>query len=256
MDQSLLADVVDRWSRFASLSDEDRRAIGALPVTERTFERESYLIREGQPTTHCTLLRSGFAYRHKLVRNGARQIISIHIPGEFVDLQNAMFEIADHNVQCLTRVEVLLIRKQALNDIIADRPNVRRVLWLDTLIDASIFREWVVNVGRRNARARIAHLLCELILRIRQTEDILQTSWDIPLTQEQMADAVGLTPVHTNRTLKSLREDGVITFEQRKLRVIDWDKLVKVGEFNERYLHHELARRDDAQPTRLVSDAG
>jgi len=184
------------------------------------------------------VLLKGFAYRQKLVTDGARQIISFHIPGEFIDLQNAVLDVSDHNVQCLTRAQLAVVPKAALLDIMAARPAVRRAIWLETLIDASIFREWVVNVGRRDARTRIAHLLCELIVRLRNSGEAERSVWQFPITQEQIADATGLTPVHTNRTLQSLRRDGLITLSGGELSVLDWDRLAETGDFNERFLHH------------------
>jgi len=235
---SSLAPLVRRWSGYTELSDEDRNAIQRLPFAERIAPRESYLVREGEPTTSCMVLLKGFAYRQKLVTDGARQIISFHIPGEFIDLQNAILDVSDHNVQALTRTQLAVVPKPALLEIMAARPAVRRAIWLETLIDASIFREWVVNVGRRDARTRIAHLLCELVLRLRRSGEAERSVWEFPITQEQIADATGLTPVHTNRTLQSLRRDGLITLANGELSVLDWEKLAETGDFNERYLHH------------------
>lgn len=198
------------------------------------------MVREGEPTTICTLLIAGFAFRQKLVSHGARQIISFHIPGEFLDIQNSMFEVADHSVQSLTRSTVALVSKNALADLMASRPTIRRALWLDSLVDSSIFREWVVNVGRRDARARIAHLLCELAARLRSAGIADGEMFDFPLTQEQVGDATGLTAVHTNRTLQSLRRDGVISLTRSRLTILDWDRLAEIGDFNERYLHHSV----------------
>lgn len=212
-------------------------AFAALPWARKTYARDSYLVREGEPTSVCTLLVTGFAFRQKLVTNGARQIISIHIPGEMLDIQNCMLGVADHNVQALTRATVGIVPKAALGALMAARPNIRRAIWLDSLIDAAVFREWVVNVGRRDARTRIAHLLCELADRLKASGadgDI----YDFPLTQEQVGDATGLTAVHTNRTLQSLRKDGLISLSSNRLSILDWDALCEVGDFNERYLHH------------------
>jgi CRP-like cAMP-binding protein len=211
-----------------------------LPWTRKVLGREAYLVREGEPTTSCTLLLQGFAFRQKLVSDGARQIISFHIPGEFLDVQNGLLEVADHNVQSLTRSVVALVAKDALTELMAARPNVRRSVWLDTLIDASIFREWVVNVGRRDARGRIAHLLCELVMRLQSSGQIEGPPFDFPITQEQLADATGLTAVHTNRTLQGLRKEGLIELQASKLTVLDWDALADAGDFTERYLHHSV----------------
>ena len=197
-------------------------------------------MREGEEAQDCYLLLSGFAYRQKLVRHGARQIISIHIAGEFVDLQNCLLNVADHNVQSLNNAEAAMIPKKALLELADRHPGVGRAMWLDTLIDSSVFREWVVNVGRRDARTRIAHLLCELALRLEASGVGKDGSYEFPLTQEQLADATGLTPVHTNRVLQALRKDGLISLTSQSLTVLDWARLQSVGDFDERYLHHAV----------------
>jgi CRP-like cAMP-binding protein len=122
----------------------------------------------------------------------------------------------------------------------AERPALRLAVWIETLIDASIFREWVVNVGRRDSRARLAHLLCELALRLDWNGADKGGGFDFPLTQEQLADATGLTAVHTNRTLQSLRRDGLIQLTGGNLQVLDWEGLREAGDFEELYLHHNL----------------
>jgi CRP-like cAMP-binding protein len=234
-----LEGLVRRWSQYVPISDDDRQALFDLPLTYRPFGKDSYLVREGQKAVDCTLLLRGFAFRHKVVRNGSRQIISIHIPTEFVDLQNGLLEIADHNVQCLSPCEVAVIPRAALMGLAADRTAIRLAMWIDTLIDSSVFREWVVNVGRRDSRTRIAHLLCELALRLDRIGANQEGTFEFPLTQEQLADATGLTPVHTNRTLQMLRRDGLILLTARSLTVLDWDRLRSVGDFDELYLHHQ-----------------
>ena len=238
LEPDILAPLIRRWERRCPLTDADRAAITALPATRRTFAREAYVVREGEATAECGLLLSGFAYRQKIVRGGSRQIISIHIPGEFVDLQNCLLGEADHNVQALSEAEVALIPKAALAELTNSHPAVGRAMWLDTLIDSSIFREWVVNVGRRDAKTRIAHLLCELALRLQASGTAKERSCEFPLTQEQLGDATGLTAVHTNRVLQSLRQAGLISLTSRTLTVLDWSALKEVGEFNELYLHH------------------
>ncbi len=235
-----LEPLVRRWSKRCTLSTEDRAAILALPYTRKTFGKDAYMIREGDHTTECALLLRGFAYRQKLLSDGDRQIISFHIPSEFIDLQNGIIGTADHNVQSLNHSEVAAIPRGALMDVADARPTVRLAMWIDTLIDSSIFREWVVNVGRRDSRARIAHLLCELALRLERTGAGRDGMFDFPLTQEQLADATALTAVHTNRTLQSLRRDGLIQLSNGILRVLDWDGLREVGDFDELYLHQKL----------------
>jgi len=235
---SSLEPLFRRWERRVSLSSDDKSALAALTANRRTYQRDAYLVREGEPTTICTLLIQGFAFRQKLVTDGSRQIISFHIPGEFLDIQNSLLGVADHNVPDFDIYNPKSWRKDALLQLIAARPMVRQAIWFDTLLDASVFREWVVNVGRRDARQRIAHLLCELAARLKAAGLGDGPSYDFPLTQEQLADATGLTPVHTNRTLQTLRRDGLISMTSSKLTIEDWDGLADVGDFSERYLHH------------------
>jgi CRP-like cAMP-binding protein len=229
-----------RWARTVPLSDEDKHAVVDLPWQRRAYGREAYLAREGEATKVCSLLVQGLAFRQKLVSDGARQIISFHIPGEFLDLQNCLLKIADHNVQALSRCTVAIVNKEAVVQLMGERPTVRRAIWYDSLVDSSIFREWVVNVGRRDARQRIAHLLCELAARLKAAGQDEMPIYDFPITQEQIADATGLTAVHTNRTLQTLRKSGLISLSASKLTILDWDALAEAGDFSERYLHHSV----------------
>ena len=176
-----------------------------------------------------------------MLRDGSRQIISFHVPTEFVDLQNALLGIADDSVQSANRTEAALIPRSALMELATARPALRVAMWIETLLDASIFREWVVNVGRRDSRSRIAHLLCELGTRLKSIGNGAEDGhFEFPLTQEQLADATGLTSVHTNRTLQGLRRDGLIYLNSGSLRILDWEGLREAGDFDELYLHQRI----------------
>jgi CRP-like cAMP-binding protein len=236
----VLAPLVRRWAKRTKLSPEDRSAILALPITPQVFAKDSYLVREGEEARECALILRGFAYRQKSLRDGSRQIISFHIPTEFVDLQNALLGKADHNVQSLNRAEVALIPRAALKELADNYPRVRDAMWIDTLVDSSVFREWVVNVGRRDSRTRIAHLLCELACRFKSLGVGNDDRYEFPITQEQLADATGLTSVHTNRTLQSLRKDNLIQLSAGSLTILNWDGLREAGEFDEFYLHQRM----------------
>jgi len=194
-------------------------------------------VREGAVTDHSILITSGLAYRHKISADGSRQIVSIHIPGDFVDLEGALLKVADHNVQALTRCDLALVPRGALRDLFREHPNLAIAMWVDTLIDASIFREWIMNIGRRDARERLAHIFCEFALRLEMAGMGSTTGYELPMTQEQLADASGLTAVHVNRTLKSMDADGLIRREKRFVLIPDWEKLRAVAGFSELYLH-------------------
>lgn len=155
--------LVRTLSSRASLDDGDRSAILALPHTLQSYHPATYIIREGQPPrVTCAIINSGSAYSQKLTFSGTRQIVSLHLPGNFIDLQSLFLNVADHNVQALTEVELIEIDRRALRRLSLERPAVAEAFWVDGLIDSSFYREWVVNVGRRDARTRIAHLFCEL----------------------------------------------------------------------------------------------
>lgn len=240
--------IIRRLDRLAPLTDGECDAIRALPHHVRSCAPGQYLVRDGDRPDSCCLLLRGFAYRHKITGEGARQIISIHMPTEFVDLQNIFLEVSDHSVQCLTSAEIAFIPRPALRDLCMANPGIARALWMETLIDASIFREWVVNVGRRDSRARISHLLCEFSMRLEAAGMAREHCYELPMTQEQIADTVGLTPVHVNRVLRQLGEEGLISRDRRSIRILDWRRMQEAGDFNQRYLHQQLAALESASP--------
>ena len=231
--------MIRRLERRSPLGPSDRLALLSLPHSVRRLPPSGHIIRDGDTPEHCALLLSGFAFRYKLTGEGARQIISLHIAAEFLDLQNSFLGVADNSVQTLTEAEVALIPAAAMQDLALGNPAVGRALWMDTLIDASIFREWVVNVGRRDSRARVAHILCEFSLRLEAAGMAENHRYELPTTQEQLADAVGLTSVHVNRVLRQLEEEGLIDRNRRSITISDWARLRDAGDFNERYLHHD-----------------
>jgi len=237
-DPTALQPMVSRLAYHRPLSADDRAALLALPHSVKRFERSHYVVREYEQATHSCVLLSGYAVRTKIVAGGARQICSVHMKGETVDLQNSLLGKADHSVQMMTTGEVAMIPREAIERIAFERTDVGKAMWIDTLVDASIFREWIANVGRRDARTRIAHLLCELALRLKVAGLGQQTDYEVPMTQEQLADATGLTPVHVNRTLKSLEIDALIErAHPRSITIGDWKKLTDVGDFDSNYLH-------------------
>jgi CRP-like cAMP-binding protein len=216
----------------------DEEALLALPHRTKRLERLGYIVREREAATHSCVMLSGYAIRHKIVLGGARQIVAIHMKGDIVDLQNSFLGIADHSVQVLTDSLVAFIPREAVKKLAFDRPNVGMAMWHDTLVDGSIFREWIANVGRRDAQARIAHLLCEFSLRLKVAGLGEETNYELPMTQEQLADCVGLTSVHVNRTMKALEAQNLITREtSRGITIGDWRKLADAGDFDSNYLH-------------------
>jgi CRP-like cAMP-binding protein len=221
---------------YRPLDPADRQAILDLPMRIRKVDHGAYLVREGGQPTHCSVLIDGFSFRQKTTGNGSRQIIAICIPGDAVDFQNMFLDVADHSLQMLTHGTVADLNRSDLQELALARPAIGAAIIKATLVEASILREWVVNVGRRDARERIAHVLCEFAVRL-EARGLSSGGFELPMTQEQLADTTGLTAVHVNRVLKGLAADGLITRQRRQIQFPDWRALQAVGDFSRQYLH-------------------
>lgn len=229
--------LVRRFERRVDLDQASRAAILALPYTMKRVEPGRYVVREGDRADSCALLVSGFAYRHKIVGDGSRQIVGLQVPGDLLDIHNSLLAAADHNIQTLTEAELAIVPQAAILALAAEHPAAGRALWLETLVEASIAREWIANVGRRDSHSRMAHVLCEFALRQEAAGLGERGNYDLPLTQEQLADVLGLTSVHVNRTLKSLESERLIERFKRSVTIVDWERLRAAGDFNPLYLH-------------------
>jgi len=232
-----LMPMVEKLKLWSRLSETDCAAILALPHKFRSLAANEFIVREGDRPTHACLLLSGFVFRHKMAGNGARQIFSIHMKGDAVGLHNTMLRRADHNVQALTDIDLVFIPVEAVHQIAAEHPQVGLALWLETLVDSAIFHEWTLSIGRRDARARTAHLLCEFAVRFEVAGLGSRAQFDLPMTQDQLADALALTNVHVSRTLKALAAEGLIERRKRTIHVLEFDELARVGDFDDSYLH-------------------
>ena len=233
---------------WVPLDASDEEALLNLPHSVLTVPRRKTIIAEGDIVVHCYLVLSGFCVRYKVVGDGGRQIVSIHMKGDLVDLQNAIVGVADHSVQTLTACEVARIPISAIHDLTNTHPRIKDAMWHDTLVDGSIYREWVANVGRRAAHARIAHLLCEFSVKLEAVSLGEPLDYELPMTQEELADATGLTAVHVNRTLMELAREGLIERSTPRSVVIgNWKRLARAGDFDPAYLH--LGPRKQASGT-------
>jgi CRP-like cAMP-binding protein len=171
------------------------------------------------------------------VPEGKRQIFSFHIPGDIPDLQSLFIQTMDHTLGAVVRSSVVLIRHEVVRNLLANRIELAAILWRDTLIDASVFREWMMGIGRRTSHARIAHLFCEIVTRMHAVGLANSRECSLPITHLDVADALGLTDVHVCRILKDLREDGLVEFRRGVVNVLNWEGLQEAGEFDSAYLH-------------------
>jgi CRP-like cAMP-binding protein len=220
-----------------SLDQDDIAAIQALPAHIKDVAPGTTIVREGDQPDQCCLLIDGFAVRVKTTDEGKRQILSIHIAGDIPDLQSLHLHVMDHDVKTLSACKVGFISHEALKHLTRSRPLVAEALWRDTLIDAAIFREWIVNLGRRSASQRVAHLVLEMKERLAAIGRSANGSFRLPMTQGDLADALGLTPVHINRVLQGLRAEGLLEFRRSEVSVGDLGKLALRGDFDDIYLH-------------------
>ena len=225
----------------ALVDPADLAALAALSWKQRSVPSASYVVREGQPPLRCGFIIEGFAYRQKLTLDGQREIVALLVPGDLIDLQNLYFSQSDHDVVTLTGLTLAEVSIVELRDLAGIRPGIAAALWTDALIEASIYREWLLNIGRRPARIRLAHLLCEFHARLRAIDRAGEMEYQLPMTQEQLGDAMGLTPVHVNRVLKMLEAEGLIGRHKRHIKVNDWERLRAAADFDERYLHLDHA---------------
>lgn len=240
----VLARMLRKLERRALLAESDRQALLGLPFRTQTIDRHAYMVREGEQLERSCLILSGFAYRQKVTNGGTRQILSVHMPGDMIDLEGSLLNISDHNVQALTRCEIATFSRADMRALLRAHPGLALALWVDTLIDGSIFREWILNVGRRDARGRIAHLLCEFAVRMQMAGLGERDCYELPMTQEQIGDAAGLTPVHVNRVLRDLGRSGLIERRNRMVAIRDWDGLQRAADFSALYLHLDQADRE------------
>lgn len=231
-----LITMAQKLGRRSPLSEIERSALESLPHRLTEVGRDRYFAREGDRATHCCVLAAGFAIRHKITGNGARQIVSIHVPGDLLDVQDGTAEYSTTNGQSLSGVRIAMIPRAALLDLAMKHPSIALALWADAGANASILAEWLLNIGRRDARARVSHLICEVKLRQDAVERYGGSGPSWLMTQEQLGDATGLTPVHVNRTIQALRRQGLIGADQRALKILDWQGLCEAGDFTPEYL--------------------
>ena len=221
----------------SQLQDEDRRAILRLPMTIKALAPRQDIVREGDRLSQCGMILEGIACRYKFAEDGKRQILSFHIAGDVPDLQSLFLSVMDHGVSTIDAAKVAFIPHEAIIDSCQRHPGLAQALWRDSLIDAAIYREWITNIGRRDALPRIAHLLCETFARSRAAGLAPGDTFDMPVTQAELADATGLSTVHVNRTIQELRAANLITMHGGAVTVLDREALERAGQFDPAYLH-------------------
>lgn len=214
-----------------------KQAIGGT----RSFEPNSDLVSPGSSPSFSTLLLSGWSARYKTLEDGSRQITAIHIPGDFVDLHSFLLKPMDHGVSALSICQVAVVPHERLKLITEKHPHLTRLLWLSTLVDAALHREWLVAMGRLPTITRLAHLICELYQRLDAIGLIKDQSFEFPVTQAAIADMLGLSIVHVNRAVQDIRTRGLLSWSNKTIKILDWPGLKSFARFDPSYLH-QVAR--------------
>ena len=228
--------LVIKLETVSRLNEGDHEALAALCADPREMGARRNVIREGERPDHVHLIVEGWAARYKLLPDGARQITAFLIPCDFCDLHVTNLGEMDHSITTLTRAKVAYIPRSKM-DILTERPGLAKAFWWATLVDEAVLRAWIVNVGRRDAYEAVGHLMCELYVRMKNIGLADDHSFELPLTQEELGDALGLTPVHVNRVLQRMRADELITFKSGLLTILDYRRLESASGFNPNYLH-------------------
>jgi CRP-like cAMP-binding protein len=225
-----------RLEAIAAPTQGERDVLANLPGTTRHYQAHQDIVSDGDRPSVVCLMLEGMACRYKISADGKRQIVSFHIPGDIPDIQSLFIEVMDHSLGTVVPCTVMAIPHARMYSIIDNYPRIAHVLWRECLIDAALFREWIV-VRDRPAYVRVAHLLCEHFARMDAIGLTDGESCALPITQVQIGDALGLSDVHVNRTLQELRAEKLIRLQNGTLTILDSDGLKAAGEFDPRYLH-------------------
>lgn len=233
----MLSPLIQKLAIRFQLSDGDRTALQQVSGRVIPISAHQDLVEEGESSNHFTVIRSGFACRYRILPDGGRSIVAYLIPGDACDLYAPLLGRMDHSVATLTRCDVAVVSRRDLDMLMAGRPAIARALHGSELVDEAISREWLVGMGRRSAEKQVAHLICELLARLQVVGLATMDSYEFPITQADLADTAGLSVVHTNRVLQSLRAEGLIILKHKNLSIPNLNRLQEFAEFNASYLH-------------------
>lgn len=233
---------VRKISNYATLTREDAALLEAACENNRLLPARHDLIREGDKPGPVFVMLEGWACRYKLLPEGGRQIVAFLLPGDSCDMHVEVLDEMDHSIATLTPARVAQGSRAEMKALIESRSGITHAFWRTQLVDESVLRAWIVNLGRRGAIERVAHLMCELYARMRNIGLNDDGHCEMPLTQIAIADALGLTPVHVNRVLRQLREAGAMEVKSGRMIIADTTKLARVAGFDDNYLHRRLRR--------------
>ena len=244
-----------KLEQFTAFDAEERQRLDHLlsyPV--ETYPRGKTIIHEGETVDDIHLVLTGLAARSKTLRSGERQFMALLVPGDLCDVEVFILEGMDHDITALTDTTCVLIPAKIIEGLLTESTKLTKALWWSTMSDSAILREWIVDHGSRDGIARIAHLMCEMLIRYRVIGETTDNSFAFLLTQEELADATGMTPVHVNRMLQQLRAQKLIELTGKTLTVLDPKGLQRVGQYDSTYLHLVRTERRDPEVSNRAGD--
>ena len=222
---------------LSGLEQSDVSVLAEAARDARTIQPGADIIGEGDDPDDLHLILTGFAFRYKLTSSGRRQIFAYLLPGDFCDLHVALLEQMDHSIGTLSPCEVARIPRQKILALTNEHPRIARALWMCNLVDEAVLREWVLNIGQRPAEQRIAHLFCEIHERLAAIDLAAEGSFSLPVPQSALADTLGLSEVHVSRSLRALREAGLVSISKQVVHIPHMGKLKRHADFDPAYLH-------------------
>ncbi len=237
MSKLILKPLLQKVEGILTLSNDEIEALNALPARVGEYAKGEVLINEGERPTQSFIILSGVTCMYKHASEGGRQILIFHFPGDFPDLQSLHLNVLDMTVAAVARAKVAFVHHRDIRTLYARYPRVGEALWRVSLVDAAILRERMLNLGQRKAYARIAHFLCEMVIRMKLSAMGEGNTYPLPFTQQEIGDALGLTNIHVNRIVQGLREDKMIDVTRGKLVVLNWKRLQNAADFDTTYLH-------------------
>lgn len=228
--------LVHKLGRRDFISDEEIAVLDSVLEPPRRAVAGVDIVTENAHPAQSTLILSGFTGRYSTVASGGRQITEVNVAGDFVDLHSLLMKQMDHGIVALTDCLYANAPHARLIEITERHPHLTRLLWLDTIIDAAIHRQWIISMGRRSGLGHLAHLLCEMYLRLQVIGQTSGLSFELPLTQPVLGDVLGLSTVHVNRLVSEMRTDGLVRWSHFQVEILDWDRLAASAEFDPTYL--------------------
>ncbi|MBU3077525.1 Crp/Fnr family transcriptional regulator [Sphingomonas quercus] len=220
-----------------SISGAEEQAIRGLVSETRRVAKQTVLIREGALLDSSTLLLDGLLCRYKDMEEGRRQITELHLPGDFADLHSFTLKRLDHNILAMSDSLLATVPHERIQRLINDHPRLGRIYWFSTNLDAAIHREWVLSLGTRGAAERTATLFCELQVRIGLIDGTSPKEFMLRMSQSELAECLGITPIHVNRTLARLREEKLMSFRHNRAEIYDLAGLRRLADFDDGYLY-------------------